>query len=53
MAKGFFDPAPPPEEGASKRSLASQFAWFVGLAMASGIVVAIVAYVLRGLLFIG
>lgn len=53
MAKGLFEPAPPPEEGAQERSLATRIGWFVGLALASGAVVAVVAYVLRGLLFIG
>lgn len=53
MAKGLFEPAPPPDDGVEERSLASKIAWFAGLALASGTVVAVVAYVLRGLLFIG
>ena len=42
-----------PSEDQSKNSPAwKQFAWFVGLSIASGAVVAVVAYALRGLLFL-
>ena len=44
-------PVGPVEKGEGK-SLASRLLWFVGLAIASGTVVAITAYALRGLLFL-
>ncbi|MHA6287694.1 hypothetical protein [Maricaulis sp. CAU 1757] len=39
------------EPGETPRSRLSQWAWFIGLIMASTAVVATVAYALRGLLF--
>lgn len=52
MGKRFFQPSPPPE-GEGPRSPLKQLGWFFGLALASGAVVIVVAYILRGLLFIG
>lgn len=47
-----FEPTPPPDEGAAEKPLGVRLAWFVGLAVVSGGVVAVVAYVLRGVLFL-
>ena len=48
-----FEPEGPDETGAETRPLGTRLIWFIGIAIASVTVVAVVAYVLRGLLFIG
>ncbi|MEM5518410.1 hypothetical protein WNY37_15750 [Henriciella sp. AS95] len=52
MIKGLLEPEGPDETGASQRPIGKRLLWFVGLAAASVIVVAVVAYALRGLLFL-
>lgn len=48
-----FPIAPPPEGDSDvKRPLWVRLAWFAGLAVASGTVVAITAYALRAVLFV-
>lgn len=46
------EPQGPDETGEAARPLWRQLLWFAGLALASVSVVAVVAYVLRGLLFL-
>lgn len=48
-----FDPEGPDESGEEKRPLGRQLVWFAGIAIASLIVVGVIAYGLRGLLLIG
>lgn len=47
------EPEGPDETGAAQRPLGRRLLWFGGLALVSLSVVAVTAYVLRGLLFIG
>lgn len=47
----FLKPVEPDENGEGQ-SLVARLLWFFGLAIASGSVVALVAYALRGLLFL-
>jgi len=47
-----FEPEGPDESGGETRPLGTRLLWFAGLAVASLMVVAAVAYVLRGLLLI-
>ena len=53
MTKAWFEPEGPDETGDGSRQLGSSLLWFVGIAAVSVVVVASVAYVLRGLLLIG
>ncbi len=46
------EPQGPDETGEDERPLGRQLLWFAGLALASVSVVAVVAYALRGLLFL-
>ena len=48
-----FEPQGPDESGGRERPLWARLLWLGGLSLASLIVVAAAAYVLRGLLFIG
>lgn len=45
-------PQGPPDENAPDPSVLSKLAWFMGLSLISVTVVAIIAYTLRGLLFL-
>lgn len=47
---GIFDPVGPPEPGEPEQPLTDRLAWFVGLWLAGLVVIAIVAYGLRGLI---
>lgn len=53
MADRFLAPAPPPDEGVAAQPLWRKLAWFAGLAVLSGASVAVAAYALRALLFLG
>jgi hypothetical protein len=46
-------PRPPAEPGARLPPLRTRLAWFAGLSLASCAVVAVVAYALRALPFVG
>ena len=48
-----FEPQGPDESGESSKPLSRQLLWFAGLAIASLIAVAAVAYALRGFLLMG
>ena len=48
-----FGPIGPPEQDDARQPLWRRLLWFVGLATVSVTVVSVVAYALRGLLFIG
>lgn len=48
----FFEPEGPDETGEEARPLGKQLLWFAGLAVASLMVVAVIAYALRGFLLI-
>jgi hypothetical protein len=47
------DPVPPPEPGEASGPLWKKLLWFVGLCLAGSGVVAVIAYVLRSLPFMG
>ena len=49
----FIEPEGPDETNRKPRSLARRLGWFFAIAAMSLIVVVVVAYALRGLLFIG
>ncbi len=53
MARLWFRPAPPPEDGAPELPTGRKLLWFFGLMAGSVCVVAASAYALRALLFIG
>lgn len=53
MPKSIFEPAPPPAGDAAPAPLVKRLMWFAAIAACSGAAVAGVAYMLRGLLFIG
>lgn len=46
-------PRPPADPGAPQRPLGHKLAWFAGLSLASCALVAVVAYALRALPFMG
>ena len=52
MAKGWFEPAGPPTEEDEERSTTSKLFWFAGLALMGLMVVAGLAYILRGTLLL-
>ena len=52
MPTNWLTPEPPPSDEETSGSVSSQLFWFAALSFGSLAVVAIVAYALRGLLFL-
>lgn len=52
MLRQIFEPAPPPDPDAPPSPLWQRLGWFAALTLASGLVVIVTAYALRGLLFL-